>query len=60
MTCLDIDVPESAAAQQSAGGAPEAPLEMVGMLTDMGFTVNQAKKSLRETVRPLYSVSSKC
>ena len=60
MTCLDIDVPEPSVVQQSAGGAPEAPPEMVGMLTDMGFTVNQAKKALRETVRPLHSVSSGC
>jgi ubiquitin carboxyl-terminal hydrolase 5/13 len=52
MTCLDIDVAESPVMQQSAGGALEAPSEMVVMLTEMGFTVNQAKKALREAVRP--------
>ncbi|KAI0686470.1 ubiquitinyl hydrolase [Cytidiella melzeri] len=45
----DIDAPIQLASASPAGSAPESAPEVIGMLTDMGFTQAQVKKALRET-----------
>ena len=45
---IDIDAP----IQPSGGKGPEPSAGQISMLADMGFTHAQAKKALRETVRP--------
>lgn len=46
----DIDTPLSLADAGSQNSVPEPSSEVVGMLTDMGFTSAQVRKALRETV----------
>ena len=52
MDALDIDEPIQLVPKQSGLDTISEPsAEQVGMLCDMGFTMLQAKKALRETVR---------
>jgi ubiquitin carboxyl-terminal hydrolase 5/13 len=48
---LDIDAPIQPQSGGAAGG-PEPTADQIAMLSDMGFTSAQARKALRETVRP--------
>ena len=52
--CIDIDNPIAQAPK--GGGGPEPSPEQIGMLADMGFSIPQARKALRETVRRLNAV----
>jgi hypothetical protein len=56
----DIDVPIQLQAASGGGGGgggkAEPNPEQVAMLADMGFTHAQARKALRETVRPFDSL----
>ena len=51
---IDIDNPIVQAPK--GGGGPEPSPEQIGMLADMGFSIPQARKALRETVRRLNAV----
>jgi Holliday junction resolvasome RuvABC DNA-binding subunit len=46
---LFVDTVEPAPQQTSSGQEPSA--DQISALADMGFTSNQARKALRETVR---------
>lgn len=48
----DIDAPIQVGSG-GGGGAPEPSPEMISSLADMGFSHNQARKALRETVCPV-------
>ena len=50
----DIDAPIQLPGAGAASSGPEPSPEIIGMLTDMGFTTAQVKKALRETVRALF------
>lgn len=47
----DIDDPIPAAVP-SAAASPGPSAEQIAMIADMGFTANQARKALRESVSP--------
>ncbi|KIJ98331.1 hypothetical protein K443DRAFT_680854 [Laccaria amethystina LaAM-08-1] len=49
MDDTDIDEPIQAAQSAAAVGGPEPSPDQIAMLSDMGFTVAQARKALRET-----------
>ena len=46
------DIDDPIASSDGIASVPEPSAEQVSMLCDMGFTAAQAKKALRETVRP--------
>lgn len=51
---LDIDAPIQPAGSSTAANEPSA--DQIAMIADMGFTQNQARKALRESVSSGFSL----